>query len=51
MCHRREERNETNALIAVRNAFAHSGALSERNAAKLLDRWQGEVASLVADGA
>jgi WD40 repeat protein len=43
----RADRHEENALIAVRNAFAHGGGVSEARAAALLKRWQPDLDSLV----
>ena len=43
----RADRNEENALITVRNAFAHGGGVSETRAAALLKRWQPELDGLV----
>lgn len=43
----RVSRNEENALIIVRNAFAHGGGASEARAAALLERWQPELDKFV----
>lgn len=45
----RAQQHEENALVAVRNAYAHGGAVTERRAAALLDLWQPKIDRLVED--
>ena len=45
------KQHEENALIAVRNAFAHGGGVTERRAGVLLRKWQPALNSLIASAA
>jgi hypothetical protein len=43
----RNQRHEENSLLAVRNAFAHVGGVTETRAAALLELWQPQLDELV----
>jgi hypothetical protein len=43
----RDRRQEENSLLAVRNAYAHGGAVTERRAAALLELWRPKLDELV----
>lgn len=43
----RDQRHEENSLLAVRNAFAHGGGVTERRAAALLELWRPKLDDLI----